>query len=64
MNEHSDPKHESQRAAPLWRHAHKDWRFLAVIVMIAAMALYLMSDDLRLQPKPPSQPPQSGNAVE
>jgi hypothetical protein len=61
MNDHS---HEPRRATPYWRRAHQDWRFVTVVMlMVVAIALYLMSDDLRLQPKPLSQLPFSGTSV-
>jgi hypothetical protein len=46
---------------PYWRRAHRDWRiWFCVIVMLAAMAVYLMTGDLcwriQGQPQQPSQP--------
>jgi hypothetical protein len=33
---------------PYWRRAHRDWRiWCCVIVMLAAMLVYLMTGDLR-----------------
>jgi hypothetical protein len=33
---------------PYWRRAHRDWRiWFCVIVMLAAMVVYLMTGDLR-----------------
>jgi hypothetical protein len=42
---------------PYWRRAHRDWRlWIIVILMLAAMAVYLMTGDLRwpirAQPQP------------
>ena len=32
---------------PYWKRAHRDWRFwVAVVLMFAAMIIYVMSDDL------------------
>jgi hypothetical protein len=46
---------------PYWRRAHRDWRiWFCVILMLAAMAVYLMTGDLRWpMPSQPqhSQPP-------
>jgi hypothetical protein len=46
---------------PYWRRAHRDWRiWFCVIVMLAAMAVYLMTGDLRWrihgQPQQSPQP--------
>jgi hypothetical protein len=36
---------------PYWKRAHRDWRaWAAVLLMIACMIIYLMSDDLSFQP--------------
>jgi len=33
---------------PYWRRAHRDWRlWIIVILMLVAMAVYLMTGDLR-----------------
>jgi hypothetical protein len=47
---HGDPNggpiHHGQ--PPYWRRAHRDWRiWFCVIVMLAAMGVYLMTGDLR-----------------
>jgi hypothetical protein len=44
---------------PYWKRAHTDWRFwFGVMMMFAAMIIYVMSLDLavrpHLQPQPPS----------
>jgi hypothetical protein len=43
---------------PHWKYLHRDWRiWVGVIVMLAAMAVYLMTGDLRWRtPVKPSQP--------
>jgi hypothetical protein len=51
----NNPLHPAHR--PYWRRAHRDWRiWVGVIVMLAAMAVYLMTGDLRwrihAQPSP------------
>jgi len=43
---------------PYWTRAHRDWRvWVGVILMLAAMITYVMTDDLawgpHLQPQPP-----------
>lgn len=36
---------------PYWRRAHHDWRFrLALALMLTAMFIYLMTDDLSFVP--------------
>jgi hypothetical protein len=36
---------------PYWKRAHHDWRFwLGLVLMFAAIAIYVMSDDLALLP--------------
>ncbi len=45
---------------PYWKRAHQDWRvWAAVFLMIAAMIVYVMSDDLalRLRSRPQQTPP-------
>jgi hypothetical protein len=59
MNEHkqfhpgqgpgSDRVHPGK--GPYWKRAHHDWRFwIALVLMFAAMIIYLMSDDLAWRP--------------
>jgi hypothetical protein len=53
-----DNVHRSHR--PYWKRAHRDWRiWCCVILMLAAMFVYLASGDLRwrLQAQPQSPPP-------
>jgi hypothetical protein len=66
----NEPKHDHHRFEnpngdnlhhehpPYWKHAHRDWRiWFCVILMLAAMLIYLMSGDLRwrihVQPQQP-----------
>jgi hypothetical protein len=43
--------HHEHRHGPLWRRLHRDWRvWLAVVLMLAAMFAYVMSNDESLQP--------------
>jgi hypothetical protein len=48
-----------QHPGPYWKRAHHDWRlWVAVVLMFAAIAIYVMSDNLALLPLlPPQQPP-------
>lgn len=37
---------------PYWKHAHHDWRLIvAVSLMLMAVFIYVMSDDLTLWPR-------------
>ncbi len=43
--DHAHPRHR------LWKHAHRDWRvWIAVVLMLALILIYAMSDNLRLRP--------------
>jgi hypothetical protein len=47
---------------PYWKHAHHDWRLVvAVSLMLIAVAIYVMSDDLMWRPR--GQPQQSHSGV-
>lgn len=47
---HHHPQHGSSNGHGPWR-PHKDWRFwVAVVLMIAAMVVYVMSMDESLRP--------------
>jgi hypothetical protein len=62
--EHDAHAHEHQHhQGPAWKRLHRDWRaWVAVLLMLAAMLAYVMSNDESLQPggrpqKPaPTQP--------
>jgi hypothetical protein len=43
---------------PFWKHAHKDWRvWMAVLLMLALMLVYVITDNLSHRPgQAPSQP--------
>ena len=45
LRDHAHPRHH------FWKHAHRDWRvWLAVMLMLIAMAVYVTSDSLSLRP--------------
>ena len=49
---------------PYWKHAHHDWRLIvAVSLMLVAVFIYVMSDDLAWRPRNQSQRPISGAVV-
>jgi len=55
----SDSVHHDHR--PYWKRAHRDRRFwIAVFLMLAAMVIYVMSDDLAGWPRSHPQQPLSG----
>jgi hypothetical protein len=46
---------------PYWKHAHHDWRLVvAVSLMLVAVIIYVMSDDLAWRPRTQPQQPLSG----
>jgi hypothetical protein len=55
----SDSVHHGHR--PYWKRAHRDWRFwVALFLMLVAMLIYVMSDDLAWRPRSQPQQPLSG----
>jgi hypothetical protein len=43
---------------PYWKRAHRDWKvWLAVVVMLGAMWIYLKSNDLSVKPNGQTQQP-------
>jgi hypothetical protein len=63
---HEHPKHDShqhhhEHAPKSWK-PHLDWRLWAAVLMLAAMALYILSMDEALQPGGPAQPPMPADA--
>jgi hypothetical protein len=43
------PAHRDQ--LPYWKRAHRDWRvWVALVFMLVAMAIYVLSDDLAFLP--------------
>ncbi len=45
---------------PYWKRAHHDWRFwVALVLMLVAMFIYLMTDDLSIVPHIRTRPAQS-----
>ena len=51
--------HQGQR--PYWTRAHHDWKFwVALSLMLAAMVIYVMTQDLAWRPRSQTQQPLSG----
>ena len=60
-NHGSDFSRSHHDHVPYWKRAHTDWRFwIGVLLMLAAMIAYVLSDDLAWGPSSRSQPPPSG----
>jgi hypothetical protein len=62
-NQYADPNNGTVHHghSPYWKRAHRDWRiWVGVVLMLAAMIVYVMSDDLALRPRIQSQQPLSG----
>jgi hypothetical protein len=56
-NSHGENSHNGPR--PYWKHAHRSWRiWFCVILMLVAMAVYLMTGDLRWRIHSQSPQPQ------
>jgi hypothetical protein len=57
-----DPDNIDRGHIPYWKRAHHDWRFwVGLTLMLAAMAVYVASDDLSLLPHH-THVPQSSSA--
>ena len=57
-NEGPDPEsiRHPQIESPYWRRAHLDWRFwIALVLMFAAITIYVLSDSLSLLPLGPTR---------
>jgi hypothetical protein len=53
---HHGHHQEHQHEAPRGRQFHKDWRvWVAVVVILAAMATYVLTNGEVLRPAPPPQ---------
>jgi len=62
---HGEHDHDSdyQAQRPYWTRAHRDWKFwVALSLMLAAMVIYVMSEDLAFRPHRQTQQSLSGPA--
>lgn len=52
-SEHTTIHHNVPAAArPYWKRAHHDWRFwVALVITFAAIAMYVISDNLAFAPR-------------
>ena len=60
---HEDPNSHSVHRdhGPYWKRAQRDWRFwVALFMMLAAISIYVLSDDLSWQPRTQPRQPLSG----
>jgi len=56
-----DPSGDHESRPPYWRRVHRDWKFwVALSLMLAAMVIFVMSDDLAIRPHRQMQQPMSG----
>lgn len=57
-----DGEHIQHDPGPYWKRAHHDWRFwICMFLMLVAITVYFMSDDLSLVPSSqPRQPAAAG----
>ena len=47
------PQHinKGKERIPYWKRAHHDWKFwIAILLMLAAMVMYVKTNDLSMQP--------------
>lgn len=59
-----DPSGDYEGPRPYWTRAHRDWKFwVALSLMLAAMVVYVMSDNLAFRPHRQMQQPASGDMV-
>jgi len=57
-----DPDNIDRGHIPYWKRAHHDWRFwVGLTLMLAAMMVYVASDDLSIIPQRPSRTQQSSS---
>jgi hypothetical protein len=55
------PNSDHQGHPPYWKRAHRDWKFwVALSLMLAAMIIYVMSENLAWRPRNQAQQSQSG----
>jgi hypothetical protein len=47
----ANPRDHAPLRRPYWRHAHRDWRlWFGVMLMLAMVVVYVMTQDLSLRP--------------
>jgi len=54
----SSSEHKHHHSGPPWKRLHRDWRaWVVVLLMLAAMAAYVLSDNEALRPGGGSRQP-------
>lgn len=63
-SEGAKPRDHTHSRRPFWKHAHRDWRvWIAVVLMLALILVYVMTDNLSLRPgKSAIRPTPAANA--
>ena len=47
----SKPRDHAHQRRHFWKHAHRDWRvWVALVLMIVAIGIYVLTDSLSLRP--------------
>jgi len=55
---HTEFRGEGGDHRPYWQRVHHDWKFwVALLLMLVAMAVYVRSNNLSLRPNAPAQQP-------
>jgi hypothetical protein len=50
---HENQDDQSGQLPPYWKRAHRDWRmWVALVFMLAAITIYILSEDLAFLPHP------------
>jgi hypothetical protein len=50
-SEGAKPRDHAEMRHHFWKHAHRDWRvWIAVMLMLALILVYVMTDSLSLRP--------------
>ncbi len=56
--------HIRHEDGPYWRRAHQDWRFwIGMVLMLTAITIYVLSDDLAFLPRNRLRQPVSGAVI-
>jgi hypothetical protein len=63
VSEELERGHHEHRPDPYWKRAHHDWKFwVGLVLMLTAMFIYVMTDDLAFVPRIHSRQAQSGTS--
>jgi uncharacterized integral membrane protein len=57
-SEGAKPRDHAHPPGHFWKHAHRDWRvWIVVMLMLALILVYVMTDNLSLRPGKRAMPP-------